>query len=81
MISLSYGIPVITEATKRSRPNGGVIKPMESPTIKTIPQWIGFIPIDIAMGARIGARMMHTEMDSIIAPAKTMLNIMAPSIT
>ncbi len=38
-------IPVIDEATNKFGATGGVIKPIQKFIIRTIPRWIGSIPI------------------------------------
>jgi len=49
------------------------MKPIDAPTKKMTEKWIGSMPTDAAIGAKIGARMIVTgRLSSTIPEKKTM---------
>ena len=51
------------------------MKPIDAPTRKITAKWMGSMPTDTAMGARIGARMIVTGKDSRIIPVTNTIAI------
>ena len=51
------------------------MNPMDAPTRKITEKWIGSIPTEAAIGARIGARMMVTGRLSSTMPEKKTITI------
>jgi hypothetical protein len=62
-------ILAIPHATNRSRPTGGVIRPMAKFTTMIKPKWIGFTPTALASGSNSGVRTIIAELASRKQPA------------
>ena len=59
---------VMEAATNRLTPIGGVIKPMARFTTMMTPNWIGFTPMFVAIGNRIGVRIRIAGVVSMTIP-------------
>ena len=62
MTTLPMGRFATAEPMNRTEPMGGVSRPMLQLSISMMPYWMGSMPMDLAMGSRMGVviRMMGT---------------------
>ena len=51
----------MAQPTKRAVPTGGCTKPMARLSNNIMPNWIGFMPILIAIGKNIGVRIRKAQ--------------------
>ncbi len=68
-ITVSTGLRKADDVTKRSRPKGGVIMPMQMFRQTTSPKWMGSMPSAVATGKMAGSRMTMMELGSMNIPA------------
>ena len=64
------GLFKVEDATKISRPNGGVIIPIPIFNVTISPKCIGSIPKETATGNNGGTRIKSAELGSINIPAR-----------
>ena len=65
---LVFASPIPTNSTD---PTGGVHKPMHKFKTIMIPNWIGFIPIEVTIGKKIGVKINTAGVMSINIPTKS----------
>src|SRR5699024_4998793 len=74
LVSLSILVLDILPTTNRLRPIGGVTIPKAKVTIITIPKCTGSTPTSIAIGTKIGAKIIIAAFVSINIPTKSSNN-------
>ena len=69
MTTRSIGVLDTADPINSTAPTGGVKSPIPQFRITIIPNWIGSIPIDVAIGRRIGVAIRMIGAISIIHPS------------
>ena len=63
--------PPMPEATNRFSPSGGVMKPIDSTQITTMPTWVGSAPTVYITGSSTGTRIRIAARVSMNMPTKS----------
>ena len=62
-------------------PTGGVSRPMPQFSTTMIPNWIGWMPMDVAMGSRIGVAIRMIGAISMMQPRSRRIRFSSSAMT
>ena len=71
----------IPTPTNKTEPTGGVQRPIQRLSIKTIPKWVGSIPSSVTMGRKIGVKINTAGVASINTPTANKIRLIIKRIT
>ena len=80
MTTFSMGRFATAEPMNKTAPTGGVSRPIPQFRTMMIPNWMGSMPMEVAMGSRMGVGIRMMGAISMIMPSTRMMRSMSSAM-